>query len=447
LAATAFHLLSGSLPFPHANPAVVIGQHLNSPPPKLADSHSELAELDSVLAIALAKDPNDRFPRCQDFADALSSKLGLIEKRTSAVVTRAAPVDLTKSDPAASADGTAVALDAMPTQRAPVPAPGAKADRAKSTSLAAKTVLVPVQRPAGWLARAGALAIDVVPGVTVLASLTLLALTSTPYGVAWWVYTVAAVLVVIGLAANRWLMPSLTGWTLGRSVFAIRVVHRGDGAMAGLLRLLLRDAAHLLDTAAVFIGWLWPLWDSRRRTFADLLLRTEVHSVQPPQRDPRRRAGAAFVAAAVLCASLAGLGYFGPYRHDLAVDQAKAQIAEQGPRIVEQMLSYTVDTIKDDFAHAQTLVTDGYRPQLTAQQQAVEKAGATTNDYWAVSSAVLSADTNEASMLLAMQGQRGTDAKNLKFITATLRVDFKKSDDGQWRIANLTVLKKPQAGG
>jgi len=48
------------------------------------------------------------------------------------------------------------------------------------------------------------------------------------------------------------------------------------------------------------------------------------------------------------------------------------------------------------------------------------------------------------SMLLAMQGQRGTDPKDLKFITATVRVDFDRSRDGQWRVANLTVLKKPQ---
>ena len=109
------------------------------------------------------------------------------------------------------------------------------------------------------------------------------------------------------------------------------------------------------------------------------------------------------------------------------------------------MLSYDVDTLQHDFAHAQSLTTDAYRPQLIAQQQAVQKAGATNNEYWAVSSAVLSATSRDhASMLLALQGQRGADAKDLKFITATVRVDFEKSRDGQWRVANLTVLKKPQ---
>ncbi len=72
------------------------------------------------------------------------------------------------------------------------------------------------------------------------------------------------------MAVNRWLLPTLTGWSLGRALFGI-AVRRRDGAPVGMLRLAVRDLAHLLDTAAVFTGWLWPLWDRRNRTFADLL--------------------------------------------------------------------------------------------------------------------------------------------------------------------------------
>jgi Mce-associated membrane protein len=210
---------------------------------------------------------------------------------------------------------------------------------------------------------------------------------------------------------------------------------------------VVRDIAHLLDTAALFIGWLWPLWDRRGRTFADRLLRSEVHTVEAPQRDVRRLTAGVLAAATLVCAVGAGLSYLVVYRHDKAVDAARVQIAAEGPRIVEQMLSYDVDTLQQDFSHAQSLTTDGYRPQLIAQQQTVQKAGATKNEYWAVSSAVLSTPQetpDHASMLMAMQGQRGTDAKDLKFITATVRVDFDKTRDGHWRVANLTVLKKPQ---
>jgi serine/threonine protein kinase len=72
LGATAYQLLTGSQLFPHCNPAVVIGRHRNATPPALADTHPELAALDPAVAVALAKDPDDRFFRCIDFAPARS---------------------------------------------------------------------------------------------------------------------------------------------------------------------------------------------------------------------------------------------------------------------------------------------------------------------------------------------------------------------------------------
>jgi serine/threonine-protein kinase len=75
LAATAFHLLTGQPPFSHSNPAVVIGRHLNTPAPKLADHRDDLAGLDPVMTAALSKDPAGRFNNCQDFALALSQRL------------------------------------------------------------------------------------------------------------------------------------------------------------------------------------------------------------------------------------------------------------------------------------------------------------------------------------------------------------------------------------
>ena len=71
LAATAYHLLTGSPPFAHSNPAVVISQHLSAAPPSLADRRPELATLDSALRKAMSKDPAQRFDRCVDFARAL----------------------------------------------------------------------------------------------------------------------------------------------------------------------------------------------------------------------------------------------------------------------------------------------------------------------------------------------------------------------------------------
>jgi serine/threonine-protein kinase len=106
LAAAAYHLLTGSQLFPHSNPAVVISRHLNAPPPALADTRPELAAaLDAVLATALAKDPNERFARCSDFARALSEQTQRAGAPTPAAPTTPAPVNrpaaITRTPPAA----------------------------------------------------------------------------------------------------------------------------------------------------------------------------------------------------------------------------------------------------------------------------------------------------------------------------------------------------------
>jgi serine/threonine protein kinase, bacterial len=92
LAATAYHLLTGSQLFPHSNPAVVISRHLNAPPPAIASTRPDIAGLDSVLAVALAKDPEKRFARCVDFARALGENTTMVSAPSPLAVTMSAPV-------------------------------------------------------------------------------------------------------------------------------------------------------------------------------------------------------------------------------------------------------------------------------------------------------------------------------------------------------------------
>ena len=92
LAATAFHLLTGAPLFPHTNPAVVISRHLNTPPPKLAEIRPTLTAFDPVFAIALAKDPTERFDRCTHFADAFTRAVHAIGESTNSVWTMPRPL-------------------------------------------------------------------------------------------------------------------------------------------------------------------------------------------------------------------------------------------------------------------------------------------------------------------------------------------------------------------
>lgn len=295
---------------------------------------------------------------------------------------------------------------------------------------------------ASWLSRAGAFSVDVLFGIGVIAVFMAVAWSARVYSLLWWVCVLVAALVFLAILANRVVLPVITGWTVGRSLFGIAVVRR-DGLPNDPWRLLLRDIAHLLDTIPLPVGWFWPLWDSRGRTFADILTRTEVHRVEGHLPDHRRLAGKVIAGLALLAVLGAALGVLGVTLPDRAVKQAREQIAEQGPKIVPDVLSYSAANVQADFERAQALVTDGYRPQLIAQQDAVRKMKPILdNNYWVTNSAVLSSTRDHALMLLLMQGQRGEGEKQ-RFITATVKASFEKSRSGQWQLADLAVLAQP----
>jgi serine/threonine protein kinase len=78
LGCVAFTLLSGSLPFVREEPMAVLYAHLSAPPPALTAMRPELpADVDEVLATALAKAPQDRYDSCGEFADSLREAIGL----------------------------------------------------------------------------------------------------------------------------------------------------------------------------------------------------------------------------------------------------------------------------------------------------------------------------------------------------------------------------------
>jgi len=296
---------------------------------------------------------------------------------------------------------------------------------------------------ANWTARAGAFAIDVLLGLGVVATALLICGSAPSRGWLWWLTLVVGAAVLLAVLVNRLLLPAATGWSLGRSVFGIAVVDR-DGEAVSPWRLLLRDLAHILDTVPLLLGWLWPLLDSRGRTFADIVARTEVHRVDVRRPAWTRRTVTVIAAAGVLATVAAAAGYLGVYRQELAVAQAREQIAVQGPKIVAELLTYKAASLQEDFSRAQSLVTDGYRPTWTAQQDAIRKAGAVDNDYWVTNGAVLNSSKDRATMLLLLQGQRGI-AKTQRFISASVRANFEKSSSGDWKVADLTVLTAPNS--
>ena len=78
-----------------------------------------------------------------------------------------------------------------------------------------------------------------------------------------------AILVTIGLWVwNRGIVEGSTGVSIGKRVAGTRTVGVLTGRPIGIGVSLLREVMHILDQPFL-LGFLWPLWDSRRQTFAD----------------------------------------------------------------------------------------------------------------------------------------------------------------------------------
>jgi uncharacterized RDD family membrane protein YckC len=76
-------------------------------------------------------------------------------------------------------------------------------------------------------------------------------------------------------AYNRWLLAGRTGQSWGKRVTAITLISEQTGQPIGPLNAFLRDLVHILDGIA-YVGYLWPIWDDKRQTFADMLMKTIV---------------------------------------------------------------------------------------------------------------------------------------------------------------------------
>lgn len=298
---------------------------------------------------------------------------------------------------------------------------------------------------APWHLRAAALTVDLLPGTAVVATMALVSVDVRHHPVWSWVCISVGGVAILLMLMNRSLLPAITGWSVGRALFGVAVGRR-DGEPVGPWGLLLRDLAHLLDTVTV-VGWLWPLWDSGRRTFADMVLGTQVRrreATEPPF-PVRRSAAAVVLGAAALCLAGAAISYAVVFGPDRATDQTRAQLDTQGPKIVAQMLTYDPKSLHDDFARALALATAKYRPALAAQQDMVQKGNPVINEYWVTDHAIQSAAPDRATMLMFMQGRRGA-APDERYISATVRVTFAK-DGGRWLVDDLTVLTKPKPAG
>jgi len=87
---------------------------------------------------------------------------------------------------------------------------------------------------------------------------------------------VAALVVYVGLLLWLIYQEGSTGQTIGKRQMGIRLVGAQTGQPIGFGMALLRRISHVADSFACYIGFLWPLWDERKQTFADKICNTLV---------------------------------------------------------------------------------------------------------------------------------------------------------------------------
>jgi|SRR5579863_4505431 uncharacterized RDD family membrane protein YckC len=121
---------------------------------------------------------------------------------------------------------------------------------------------------ANWGQRVAAYLIDAVPIIVlefigIIIHVTIITLLFFLASIGWWIY-------------NRCIQAGRTGQSLGKKTLHLRLVSEKTGEPIGAGMAFARDICHILDSLACYIGWLFPLWDAKRQTFADKIVSTVV---------------------------------------------------------------------------------------------------------------------------------------------------------------------------
>jgi len=76
-----------------------------------------------------------------------------------------------------------------------------------------------------------------------------------------------------------------TGYTFGKTVVGIKLVGEHTRQPIGGVLSFVRQLAHILDGLVCNLGYLWPIWDAKKQTFADKIMGTLV--IVQPQDQPQ----------------------------------------------------------------------------------------------------------------------------------------------------------------
>lgn len=127
---------------------------------------------------------------------------------------------------------------------------------------------VPASQYSDWIHRVGAYLVETLPAVIILYIFI-------------FAVRVAILDIVLDLAFiayvvyNRWILGG-QGQSIGKKVLGMMLVSEETGQPIGTLNAFLRDICHVVDSIICYVGYLFPLWDPKRQTIADKIMKTVV---------------------------------------------------------------------------------------------------------------------------------------------------------------------------
>ena len=84
-----------------------------------------------------------------------------------------------------------------------------------------------------------------------------------------------AYLLILAYAIWNWgYKQGTTGSSIGKGVMKFKVVSEDTGQPIGFGMSVVRQLAHFVDSVICGIGYLFPLWDAKRQTLADKIMKT-----------------------------------------------------------------------------------------------------------------------------------------------------------------------------
>ena len=131
---------------------------------------------------------------------------------------------------------------------------------------------------AEWPQRALATLID---GGIVLGGYVVLLILALIFGkIASGLGTLVAILGYLAILAfviwNQVIVQGQTGQSIGKKQIGIKLIAEQTGQPLGPGMTFVRMIAHVLDSIPCYIGYLWPLWDAKKQTFADKIMTSIV---------------------------------------------------------------------------------------------------------------------------------------------------------------------------